>query len=295
MAGITLISWEHEYNFMDSYHSIFVSVDWLHENMDNDSLVIVDCRYDLMDPAKAIRRYGEGHIPRSFRMDMERDLSGQKAEHGGRHPFPEPDRLLKILRSMGINNDTLVIGYDDDLSGASRLWFVLRYYGHGSVRIMDGGISEWIRKGYPLTTVSPRASRNGNIVFGNGSEAIIDSFSLKGHLKELKIVDSRSRPRYLGEFEPIDSRAGHIPGAANIDYLSVQEKPGKIKSAEELREIYSGLGNRPVVYCGSGVTSCVNYVAMKSIGLDPILYAGSWSDWISYPDNPVSTGSDRYD
>ncbi len=274
------------------YDQIFVDPAWLNGNLGRKDLVVIDCRYDLMDPERARMRYGEGHIPGSFRLDMEQDLAGEVGPHGGRHPFPDINKFAQRLMNIGIGDTTTVVGYDDDLSGAARLWFLLRYFGHTNVRILDGGISSWISHGFKLTTHVPDARPRGNLNLSPGHEFVTDSAEIARRLPHITIVDSRSRPRYLGEFEPIDRKAGHIPGARNIDYLSVQERPGKLKSTAELARIYSSLGRNPVVYCGSGVTSCVNYVAMKSIGLDPVLYAGSWSDWISYEDNQIASGDE---
>lgn len=275
------------------YGQIFVDASWLNDNIGKKDLVIIDCRYDLMEPEKARRRYRDGHIPGAFRLDMEEDLAGEVGLHGGRHPFPDRHKFAEKLMNAGVGDDTTVVGYDDDLSGAARLWFLLRYFGHQKVRILDGGIASWIELGYKLTTQPPVARQRGVLNLTPGHEPVVDSFEIARRLPDMRIVDSRSRPRYLGEFEPIDRKAGHIPGARNVDYLSVQERPGKLKPPEELVRIYSSLGRNPVVYCGSGVTSCVNYVAMKSVGLEPILYAGSWSDWISYENNPVASGDEE--
>lgn len=274
------------------HDQIFVDSAWLHNRIGSEDLVIVDCRYDLMEPEKARRRYLEGHIPGAFRLDMEEDLADPVTEHGGRHPFPKLDKFAARLMEIGISNDTTVVGYDDDLSGAARLWFLLRYFGHQRSMILDGGITSWIEAGFHLTTSLPVVKRHGSLHLNAGHEPVIGAKEIVEKLHDIRIVDSRSRPRYLGEFEPIDRKAGHIPGSRNIDYLSVQERPGKLKPATDLRKIYSAVGKHPVVYCGSGVTSCVNYVAMKSIGLDPVLYAGSWSDWISYDSNPVAAGDE---
>ncbi len=282
------------YGDMAGYKDIFVTPNWLHENTGNRSVVVIDCRYDLGNPEKAMERYREGHIPGSFRLDMEADLSGSRSEHGGRHPLPDFTVLAMKLRNFGISSDSMVICYDDDLSGASRLWFLMNCMGHENTRILDGGITGWIECGYQLSTVPGVTRDKGTFLPAAGKflTRIADMDEIRRNLESLVIIDSRARPRYLGEFEPIDSRAGHIPGAINIQYTTVQERPGKIRNTVDLERIYAGIAMEPVVYCGSGVTSCVNFVALILTGRSPRLYAGSWSDWISYGTNPVASGKE---
>ncbi|MEM0156758.1 MAG: sulfurtransferase [Thermoplasmataceae archaeon] len=279
---------------MLGYRDIFVTPGWLSSNLQRENLVIIDCRYDLGNPAKAKERYESGHIPGSFRLDMEEDLAGRRSVHGGRHPLPDFDVLASRLRKFGISSDTIIICYDDDLSGSSRLWFLMNCMGHSNTKILDGGIAGWVEEGHPLSTVPGLSKKNGTFHPASGEflSRISGMDEIRRNIDSLQIIDSRARPRYLGEYEPIDSRAGHIPGAINIEYTRIQEKPGKIRRQDELEMIYSGIGREPVVYCGSGVTSCVNFVGLTMTGRSPRLYAGSWSDWISYRSNPVAAGEE---
>ena len=283
------------YDDMTGYRDIFVTTDWLHGNIGDRNVVVIDCRYDLGNPEKAIERYREGHIPGSFRLDMEADLAGSRSEHGGRHPLPDFNMLALKLRNFGISSDSMVICYDDDLSGASRLWFLMNCMGHENTRILDGGITGWIECGHQLSTVPGVPGDDGTFFPASGEflTRIADMDQIRRNLDSMQIIDSRARPRYLGEFEPIDPRAGHIPGAINIEYTVVQERLGKIREPADLERIYAGIAREPVVYCGSGVTSCVNFVGLIMTGRSPRLYAGSWSDWVSYGTNPVASGEEE--
>ena len=283
------------YDDMTGYRDIFVTTDWLHGNIGDRNVVVIDCRYDLGNPEKAIERYREGHIPGSFRLDMEADLAGSRSEHGGRHPLPDFNMLALKLRNFGISSDSMVICYDDDLSGASRLWFLMNCMGHENTRILDGGITGWIECGHQLSTVPGVPGDDGTFFPASGEflTRIADMDQIRRNLDSMQIIDSRARPRYLGEFEPIDPRAGHIPGAINIEYTAVQERLGKIRKPADLEKIYAGIAREPVVYCGSGVTSCVNFVGLIMTGRSPRLYAGSWSDWVSYGTNPVASGEEE--
>ncbi len=279
---------------MARYDDIFVTPGWLSANLHKENVVVIDCRYDLGNPARAIEMYKAGHIPRSFRLDMERDLAGPRSVHGGRHPLPDFEVLSSKLRRFGISSDSIIICYDDDLSGSSRLWFLMNCMGHSHTKILDGGIAGWVEEGHMLSTAPAVPERDGTFhpAFGEFLSRISEMEEIRRNLDSMQIIDSRARPRYLGEYEPIDYRGGHIPGAINIEYTRIQEKPGKIRKQDELEAIYSGIGREPVVYCGSGVTSCVNFVGLIMTGRSPRLYAGSWSDWISYRSNPVASGDE---
>ncbi len=269
-----------------------VSCKWLSEHIEDKSLIIVDCRYNLLDKAYGREAYSKGHIPGAYFLDMEMRLTGNVGKHGGRHPLPEMEEFQESMNHIGLEPGKTVIAYDDDGSGASRLWWLLKYYGHPEVMILDGGFQEWSDFGLPVSRNVPEP-RKGNFKARIAGHILVTRDDLMKLPHGTKIIDVRDRERYLGITEPIDKIAGHIPGAINIPYKDIIEKPGKFRSPEELEKIFSGSGKDPVVYCGSGITSCVNFVALESIGRHPKLYAGSWSDWISYEDSEIATGETK--
>ncbi len=267
----------------------FVSVQWLESHLNDPDYIIVDCRYNLFDHELGAREYHENHIPGAFFLHMEKDLTARVQEHGGRHPIPKPDSFRQSMNSIGLTPEKTVIAYDNDGSGAARLWWLLNYYGHDGVRILNGGYPLWVESGLPVTRDIPQR-KEGNFVPVVNGQILSGVRDLKKLERGSIIVDSRTRERYLGEVEPIDFKAGHIPGAINIPYTKAIKEKALFKDRKELQEIFRDAGDFPVVYCGSGITSCVSFVALKSIGKDPKLYAGSWSDWISYEENGVATG-----
>jgi len=269
----------------------FVNPEWLFENLDNKDIVLVDCRADLFDRDYGRRAYEESHIKGAFFLDVKKDLSGEVQEHGGRSPLPDMNTFKEKLEAIGITNDKTIVAYDEaKLAGAGRLWWMLKYIGIERAYILNGGINAWSDKGYPMDNEVPKAEKG--IVNINLNENIkTDIFDIKSKLnnKDFVIVDSRAPERYRGEIEPIDKKAGHIPGAKNYHSKNVFDEKGKLKAMEELKIIYDGLEryNEIVLQCGSGIDACGNFVAMDEIGLTPKLYVGSWSDWVSYEDSPI--------
>ena len=268
---------------------ILISLEWLKKNLDGAGLLIADCRYDLRDPGRGLSRYLEAHIPGAFHLDMAADLSGPLFEHGGRHPPPWPAAFKRSMDRVGLRPETLVVAYDDDGSGAARLWWLLRYFGHERARILDGGWPGWKETGAPLESGRPRA-RTGNFDPRPRRELIVFKDDLKRLRHGTPIIDARAPERYSGDSEPLDAKAGHIPGAVNIPYHGVLDKPAHFKSSAAIEELFGEAGPDPVLYCGSGVTACVCVAALASIGRPSRLYAGSWSDWISYADSEIALG-----
>jgi thiosulfate/3-mercaptopyruvate sulfurtransferase len=226
-------------------------------------------------------------------MDMDKDLAGEVKEHGGRHPLPDLNIFKSKLESCGIGNDTTVIAYDDgEIAGAARFWWMLKYIGHTKVHILDGGIKSWIKSGYFLTSDIPK--KNKKCLDININESIIATVDeVRRNIDQDKsiIIDSRSLERYKGEVEPIDKKAGHIPSAQNYFWLDVLEDD-KMKDIKKLKDHFNEVlkYKNVIVHCGSGITGCVNYVALDEIGVKSKLYLGSWSDWISYDENELKTG-----
>lgn len=250
-------------------------------------VVVVDCRFSLSDTGLGAEKYATDHIPGSGYLHLDRDLSGAKQAHGGRHPLPDVERFAQTLRALGVNSDTLVVAYDDSrFAFAARAWWLLRYCGHDNVRVLDGGYNAWVSAGLPVATDVPVNVR-GNFVAQLRPEMVVDRervIELRGNAGH-RLVDSRETPRFLGLEEPIDPHAGHIEGALNYPWQQVADEHGGFAAADVQRARWQEIADAEniVVYCGSGVTACVNLLSLASIGRsDAQLYAGSWSDWCSY-------------
>lgn len=276
--------------------SNFVTAKWLHEHIDDEDIVIVDCRADLFDREYGKSLYEDGHIKNAFFLDVKNDLAGEAKEHGGRSPLPELDIFKNKLESIGISNNKTVVAYDEGkLAGAERFWWMLRYLGHDMVHVLNGGIIAWLEEGYPLTKELPVAKK-GTLSINFNEEIITDVFEVKSKMEkeDFVIVDSRATERYRGEVEPIDKKAGHIPGARNYHWKDVLNDKSEFKSKELLSEHFKELNKYKeiVLQCGSGIDACGNFIALDELGFKPKLYVGSWSDWISYEDNPVAKGSE---
>src|SRR6478672_872336 len=268
--------------------SLIVSAQWLNEHLDDPQIVIVDCRFSLADPELGQRQYQISHIPGAHYLDLNQDLSSPVQQHGGRHPLPNPTELADKLAAIGVNfGQTLVVAYDDSrLAFAARFWWLLRYLGHDCVTLLDGGWSSWQTAGYPVTDTLP-TSELGNFVPQLRSDWVVDIATVKARkdLSSVVLVDSRESDRYRGDREPIDPIAGHIPGAVNYPWQEVCDAQGYVRPLAEQKNRWTGLNPAAeiIVYCGSGVTACVNLFSLEMAGMNTAkLYAGSWSDWCSY-------------
>jgi thiosulfate/3-mercaptopyruvate sulfurtransferase len=268
-----------------------VSTEWLFEYLNSSEVVIIDCRFSLNNPELGKQQYQENHIPGAYYLDLNKDLSAKVAKHGGRHPLPDLSDLATKLSSIGINNQTLVVAYDDSRLGfAARLWWLLRYMGHERVAVLDGGFAGWLSSSYPVTSEVNKPSYNPeNSVFTQNiqTDMIIDIHEVKKRkdLPGVILVDSREEERYLGIREPIDKIAGHIKGAVNYPWQSVTDSSGYLLGAEKQLARWQDIKDSEeiIVYCGSGVTACVNLLSLELAGFQNAkLYVGSWSDWISY-------------
>lgn len=265
-----------------------ISASWLFEHLDAPQVVIADCRFSLADPELGERDYLVSHLPGAHYLDLNKDLSGPVGRHGGRHPLPNPAQIAKKLAAIGVNfQETLIVAYDDSrLAFAARFWWLLRYLGHDRVAVLNGGFSGWQAAGYPVTAQVP-SPQQGTFVPQERLPWVVDIETVKArkNLPKVVLVDSRERDRYLGEREPIDPIAGHIPGAVNYPWQEVTDEHGYLKPVHEQKERWVGLESEGeiLVYCGSGVTACVNLLSLEMAGIyTGKLYAGSWSDWCSH-------------
>lgn len=277
-----------------------VSMKWLLARLYEADLAIVDCRFVMGAGKQDAGRlaYEEAHIPGAVYLDLERDLSAPASEHGGRHPLPDAAELAARLSRAGIGNGTRVVAYDDQGGAmASRLWWLLRYLGHEQVYVMDEGFSAWQQAGFPVSAEQPVVVPSTFLATVQHNLLVeVDEVRESLGTDEWVLVDSREAPRYRGEVEPLDKKAGHIPGARNKFWKGVLDEQGRFKDEAALAEHFADLprDREIVVYCGSGVTATPNVLALSEAGFENVkLYAGSWSDWISYEGNPVVVGDEE--
>jgi thiosulfate/3-mercaptopyruvate sulfurtransferase len=274
-----------------------ISVAQLRERLGDASLVVFDCRHDLLQPEKGAQAYREGHVPGARFAHSDRDLSGPKTGRTGRHPLPDPAAFMQWLGAQGVDAGTQVVAYDYVGGGsATRLWWMLRWLGHQAVAVLDGGWEAWVAAGAPITADPPAIAKATFV--GTPRPVTVDVSYVLSHLDDpaVTVLDARAAERYRGETEPIDPVAGHIPGALNRLYKNNLDAQGRFKSAAALRAEFEQLlgGRKPeqiVHQCGSGVSACHNILAMEIAGLTGSrLYPGSWSEWCADPSRPVAKG-----
>ena len=265
-------------------------------------VVVVDVRHDLMKPDAGRDAYAAGHIPGAFFLHLDEDLSGPKQDaqgrFRGRHPLPERATFARTLGALGVGEGTLLVAYDEaDGMYASRLWWMTLWLGHARAAVLDGGLRAWREAGLPLATDVPRAAPR-ELPLREPLVQAIDASQIERALgtTRLRVVDARAAERYRGDVEPLDAKAGHIPGALNRPFKMNVGPDGRFRPARELKVEFDALvaaaaGGEVVSQCGSGVTACHNILAMALAGL-PLarLYPGSWSEWSSSPQRPVATG-----
>jgi thiosulfate/3-mercaptopyruvate sulfurtransferase len=278
------------------YHTI-LSTDALASQQD-DSWVIVDCRYDLGNEPWGAAQYRDGHIPGAVYAGLKPDLAAPPSGTNGRHPLPCVEEIEAVFGRLGISSGAQVVAYDQDTGMyASRLWWMLRYLGHDAVAVLDGGWAKWIREGRP--TRSGEERRPTTVFSGRRRKdlrLLVDQVKAALGDTSLLLVDARSPERFEGRSEPIDRTAGHIPGAVNHYHKRNVTDEGVMHSPEVLREQFAAtfgeqLPTQVVMYCGSGVTACHNILAMEYAGLSGgKIYPGSWSEWSADPTRPVETG-----
>ncbi|SAL57407.1 sulfurtransferase (cyanide detoxification) [Caballeronia choica] len=263
------------------------------------SVLVFDCRFDLAAPEAGEAAYAAGHVPGALYLHLDRDLSGATTGTNGRHPLPDRADLVAKLAGVGLNEGQQVVAYDAQGGMyAARLWWLLRWLGHDSVALLDGGLQAWEAAGKPLETeAQPRSP--GNFKAGAPLAVTVDVQAVERNLttRDHVLIDARAADRYRGENETLDRVGGHIPGALNHHYKENLTAEGRFKTAHELRDAFSALvgataPDRVVLQCGSGVTACHNALAMEIAGLHgAALYAGSWSEWSANPSRPVATGA----
>jgi len=275
-----------------------VDAKWLRAHRNDRDVTVIDVRWS-MQPPTGRERYGSGHIEGAHYLDLDSQLSRPVEEGPGRHPLPTPEALAEALASVGIDRQMTVVCYDDRGGAiAARLWWLLRFYGAPvEAVILDGGVQAWTGLGEALSTTVPEVKRVAPMSLAAREWMVIDRAGVQEALKSGAVVlDARGRNRYRGEIEPIDPRAGHIPGSLNAPYAdNLRASHGPLLPLEDLRERYEALGalgDRDVICsCGSGVTACHDIWALNLLGrTNTKLYEGSWSDWSSDDSLPAATG-----
>jgi thiosulfate/3-mercaptopyruvate sulfurtransferase len=272
-----------------------ISTSQLAARLTDPAFVVVDCRFKLADEDWGKGEYLARHIPGAVYAHLDRDLSGPKTGRNGRHPLPDPLALSDTFSRMGIAQGTQVVAYDED-SGmfASRLWWLLRWLGHDTVAVLDGGFAKWIAEGRPVRAGDEH--REARAFRGAlGGDAVVCAKDIAARLGQpgRLLLDARAPERFRGEVEPVDKVAGHIPGAVNYPFPGNLDERGTFRSPEDLRaRLSAAIGDIPpdqvVCYCGSGVTACQNLLAFEHAGLHGVkLYPGSWSEWSSDPSRPI--------
>lgn len=274
-----------------------VSKPWVLARMYEPDVTIVDCRFELGKPEAGKEAYEREHIPGAIYLDLEKDLSSPVREHGGRHPLPDPEELSRTLAKNGITPETRIIAYDDQGGMyASRLWWLLKYLGHGQAFVMNEGFSAWKAAGYPVAADQPiRVPASYSYTLHPELLASMEDVRRAAGRDDAIVIDSRDPRRYQGFDETMDPVAGHVPGAKNKFWKLLLDEHGKRIDVSRLQEHYKAFprDKEIFVYCGSGVSACPNFIGLKEAGYENVkLYAGSWSDWISYSENPVATGEE---
>ena len=274
-----------------------VQADVLSVALGRPDLVIVDCRFSLLDPHLGEQSWHRSHIPGAAYAHLERDLSDMSRKGEGRHPWPDAETFCAKLTRWGIAPGSQVVAYDDgDGAYAARLWFLLRALGHEKVAVLDGGWTRWTSLGLPASSLT-REPASQRYVANFDTSRLLDAEAVEAHLAAGgMLVDARAAARFRGEEEPLDKVAGHVPGAVNRPYAD-NMAGGRFKPPMQLADEYRALlaGRDPsdvVMMCGSGVTACHNLLAMERAGLRGAkLFTGSWSGWLADPRRPVATGA----
>ncbi len=259
---------------------------------------LLDVRWTLTGPPGR-GEYEAGHLPGAVFLDVDADLSSAPGP-GGRHPLPAPAALQATLRSAGVRPTAPVVAYDAaDGSVAARVWWLLRWAGHPAVAVLDGGFAAWRATGLPVTTDLPE-HQAGTFTVQPGAMPVLDVAQTAKLARDGVLLDARAAPRYRGETEPVDPRAGHVPGARNAPFGELTDAQGRWLPPARLRELACQWGaedGEVGAYCGSGINACALVLGLEVAGVTTAahparLYAGSWSQWCTDPDRPVATGPD---
>lgn len=265
------------------------------ELMSAGAPVLLDVRWRLEAP-DGRAEYDAGHLPGAIYVSLDESLSATHVDdpRAGRHPLPSPEVFEHTVRGWGMDAATPVVVYDDNAGvGAARAWWLLRWAGVGSVRVLDGGLQAWRRAGGEITAEAPEPVQPSSFTISPGSLPVLDADAVAGLAEAGTVLDARPGERFRGESEPLDPRAGHIPGAVSAP-ASANTADGRFLAEDELRSHYEGLGalgGDVGLYCGSGVAACHDALALATLGVEAALYPASWSGWSNDPERPAATGA----
>ncbi len=278
------------------------------------ALTLLDVRWELGTGA-ARADFVTGHIPGAVFVDLDRELAA-RAGPAGRHPLPGLGDFAAAMRTAGVGDERAVVVYDARTSvSAARAWWLLRYFGHPAVAVLDGGLAAWVAAGGDLASGAPDAVTPGSFTARPGGMPVLDAAGAAEMAARGVLLDARTPERFSGASEPVDPVAGHIPGARNTPMAQTIETDGRFRAPAALREVFGAAGAMDATtalpsrdsaepdpsahsqtaaavgaYCGSGVTAAHQVLALELAGLAAALYPGSWSEWIADPERPVATG-----
>ena len=276
-----------------------ISASQLRAGLDaGESVVILDASFDLADVQAGERSHAQGHLPGARYVHLDRDLCSAKTGRNGRHPLPTREAFSATLGGLGITPATQVVALDRQGGMvAARLWWMLRWLGHANVAVLDGGVAAWTAEGGALETSIPKPLDTAPAYPQREPlVAVVDADEVMVRLGRTPLLDARAPERFRGDVEPLDTQAGHIPGARNRFFKDNLDASGRFKPAATLHAEFApllGMANAADVVhqCGSGVTACHNLLAMEVAGFSgSALYAGSWSEWSSDPNRPLAKG-----
>jgi thiosulfate/3-mercaptopyruvate sulfurtransferase len=257
-------------------------------------VVLLDVRWALGDD-QGREKYLAGHLPGAVFVDLETELADPPSPEAGRHPLPSLQRLQSAARRWGIRNGDAVVAYDATGGlAAARAWWLLRWGGLPEVRLLDGGVDAWARAGGRLDSGDVVPDPGDVTLTGGGMPVLSIDQAAELPASGGVLLDARAAERYRGEVEPIDPRAGHVPGAVSAPTTANLEPDGTFLRMTELvdRFVTLGVGPRTTVgvYCGSGVNAAHEVAALAAAGIEAALWPGSWSQWAADPSRPASTG-----
>lgn len=279
-------------------HATLITPAELAARFSDPAWLVADCRFELGKPDAGIQAWRTGHVPGAIYVDLERDLSAPVTATTGRHPLPVIEDFAATLSRIGVSDRTQVVCYDGGSGAyAARLWWMLRYMGHEAAAVLDGGFAAWVEEGRPVSS-RPVARVPSRFVARPRPEMLIDAAGVARALARGELlVDVRGAERFAGAVEPLDTVAGHVPGAINLPYLENIDERGRFLPPAALAERWRRRtgntdGRAAICMCGSGVTACQQLLALEAAGIAGArLYAGSWSEWIRDPARPVARGA----
>jgi thiosulfate/3-mercaptopyruvate sulfurtransferase len=272
-----------------------ISTDELATRLSDPDWFVADCRFELGKPDAGREAWAAGHVPGAIHVDLERDLSAPVTPATGRHPLPSPAAFAETLGRLGVGSGMQVVCYDAGPGAyAARLWWMLRWVGHDAVAVLDGGFAAWVAEGRP-TDAQAAARAPARFVARTRPGLVVEAAQVADALVNGELlVDVRGAERFAGKVEPLDTVAGHVPGAINLPFLENLDAAGRFRAPAELAELWhsrtgAAPGRAPICMCGSGVTACQGLLALEAAGVaGGRLYAGSWSEWIRDPSRPVA-------